>query len=91
MSVVEQQAEELRVDASRGADGCGHEADAVIVSIVRQILGSFFLGSFLERLGDDDFFYFFPKSSKKFPSRGLPGNLLWDETRRQGGARTGAI
>jgi len=52
VSVVEQQAEELRVDASRGAEGCGHEADAVIVSVVRQILRSFFLGSFLERLVD---------------------------------------
>ena len=38
VSVVEQQAEELRVDTSRGAEGCGHEADAVIVSIVGQIL-----------------------------------------------------
>ena len=52
MSVVEQQGKELRVDAARGAEGCGHEADAVIVSIVRLILRSFFPGSFLQRLVD---------------------------------------
>ena len=52
VSVVEQQAEELRVNTSRGAEGCGHEADAVIVRMVRLILRRFFLGSFLERLVD---------------------------------------
>ena len=52
MSVVEQQAKELRVDAARGAEDVGHEADAVIVSIIRLILRSFFPGSFLQRLVD---------------------------------------
>ena len=52
MSVVEQQAEELRVDTARGAEGCGHEADAAVIRIIRLVLRNFFPGSFLERLVD---------------------------------------
>ena len=52
MSVVEQQAEELCIDTSRGAEGCGHEGDAVIIRVIPLVFCDFFLGSFLERLVD---------------------------------------
>ena len=52
MSVVEQQAKELRVDVARGAEDGGQKADAVIVSIIRLILHGFLPGRFLQRLVD---------------------------------------
>ena len=45
MSVVEQQAKELRVDAARGAEDGWQKADVAIVSIVRQIFRNFSPGS----------------------------------------------
>ena len=47
VSVVEQQAKDLRIDAARGAEDGGHEADAAIISIIRLVLGNFVPGSFL--------------------------------------------
>ena len=53
LRTVEPQAEELRVDAARGAEDGGQTNDAAMVSIIRKLkLRSFVPGSFLQRLVD---------------------------------------
>jgi hypothetical protein len=52
MSVVEEQAKELGVDAAGGAKDGGQERDTMIVSVGMLILIGFLLGGFAQRLVD---------------------------------------
>jgi hypothetical protein len=52
MSVVEEQAKELGVDAARGAKDGGQKRDTMIVSVGMLILIDFLLGGFTQRLVD---------------------------------------
>lgn len=44
MSVVEQQAEELCIDTSRGGEGGWHKGNALVIRIIRLVLRNFFPG-----------------------------------------------
>jgi len=52
MSVVEEQAKELGVDAAGGAKDGGQERNTIIVSVCMLILFGLFLGGFAHRLVD---------------------------------------
>ena len=54
MSVVEQQAEELRIYTSRGGESGRQKRDALVVGIVRLVLHNFFPGRIPEGLVEGD-------------------------------------